>query len=104
VGGLENWVETPMLSVQRLEIRNPVVPPLCVVAKMIAAIGRDGFAHVALEVLNDAIGIDHFSVFRLGPHGSIDYHEATSVGGAHLSENAAKQYFHRCTPGLSSVA
>jgi LuxR family transcriptional regulator, activator of tox operons len=83
-----------MLSVQRLEDRN-VVPSLSGVAKMIAAIGRDEFARVALDALDEAIGIDHLSVFRIGANGSIDYHEATSVGGAHISENAARQYFHR---------
>jgi LuxR family transcriptional regulator, activator of tox operons len=84
-----------MLSVQRLEGRNHIVPPLGDVAKIIAAIGRDEFARVALDALDDAIGIDHLSVFRIGTNGLIDYHEATSVGGAHISENAARQYFHR---------
>jgi DNA-binding CsgD family transcriptional regulator len=84
-----------MLSVQRLEGGSAVLPPFCDVGKIIAAIGRDVFARVALDALNDAIGIDHLSVFRIGANGLIDYHEATSVGGPHLSESAAKQYFHR---------
>jgi DNA-binding CsgD family transcriptional regulator len=84
-----------MLSVQRLEGRSVVNPSLSDVAKMIAAIGRDEFARVAFDALDDAIGIDHLSVFRIGAKGLIDYHEATSVGGSPRYENAAKQYFHR---------
>jgi DNA-binding CsgD family transcriptional regulator len=84
-----------MLSVQRLEGRSAVVPAVGDVAKMIAAIGRDEFARVALDALDDVIGIDHLSIFRIGANGLIDYHEATSVGGPHISENVARQYFHR---------
>lgn len=84
-----------MLWVQRFEGRAETVPVLGDVAKIIGGIGRDHFASAALDVLSEAIGIDHMSMFRFATNGAIDYHEATTAGGSYKDENAANQYFRR---------
>ena len=84
-----------MLSVQHLDGWTVAVPPFGDVGRLIAAIGRDEFIDVAVDVLDEAVGIDHISLLRLGASGSIDFHGATSVGGPKASEAAARQYFLR---------
>lgn len=84
-----------MLSVQRLEGWTVTVPPFGDLGRMIGAIGRDGFVGTVLDLLNDAVGVDHISLLRLNAEGSVDFHGATSIGGPQVTEAPARQYFFR---------
>jgi DNA-binding CsgD family transcriptional regulator len=84
-----------MLSVQRLEGWTIDVPPFGDVGRMIGAIGRDGFLGAVLDLLDEAVGVDHIALLRLNDGGLVDFHGATSIGGPQVSEVAARQYFFR---------
>lgn len=84
-----------MPSVQEVHSRSS--SPLHKVAPVVSAIGQDEFASLALDAVDNAIGVDHLSLLRIDTKGTVDFRAATSVGGSHLSEAVSREYFHRFT-------